>query len=268
MMKSQLFAATLTILTLVLSSFGDATASNHINSATYRVYAPLVGRHENVGVVKVIDGDTIDVQFANGVYRVRYIGVDTPEVGQCGYQQAKDLNAQFVLGKTVLMEKEVSNTDQFGRLLRHVYLPGYNVAVSDILIYEGWGFAKAYPPDTRYYNWMKMLMDDAAANRRGGWSLCVTQAQPTPTQPQPQPTPTPTPTPPTGSNCDAAYPDVCIPSPPPDLNCSDISFRRFRVLPPDPHYFDSDYDGVGCESGLMEAALAFEDGSRIEKDFR
>lgn len=256
-MKSQLFGAILTVLALVLSSFGSVAANNHLNSAMYRVYAPLVGRHENVNVVKIIDGDTIDVQFANGVYRVRYIGVDTPEVGQCGYQQAKDFNAQLVLNKPVLMEKEVSHTDQFGRLLRHVYLSGYNVAVADILIYEGWGFAKAYPPDTRYYNWMKMLMDDAAANRRGGWSLCVTQPQPTPT-----------PTPPTGSNCDAAYPDVCIPSPPPDLNCSDISFRRFRVLPPDPHHFDGNQNGVGCESDLMEAVLAFEDGSRIEKDFR
>ncbi len=46
--------------------------------------------------------------------------------------------------------------------------------------------------------------------------------------------------------CDAAYPDVCIPSPPPDLNCNDISDRNFQVLPPDPH-LDRDHDGIGCE---------------------
>jgi hypothetical protein len=53
---------------------------------------------------------------------------------------------------------------------------------------------------------------------------------------------------PPSANCDPAYPDVCIPSPPPDLDCGDIAFRRFRVLPPDPHRFDGDKNGIGCES--------------------
>ena len=51
------------------------------------------------------------------------------------------------------------------------------------------------------------------------------------------------------TRCDRAYPTVCIPPPPPDLDCGDITFRRFTVLPPDPHRFDGDHDGVGCESG-------------------
>ena len=50
--------------------------------------------------------------------------------------------------------------------------------------------------------------------------------------------------------CDSSYPDVCISSPPPDLNCSDISYKDFKVLPPDPHGFDRDGDGIGCESEL------------------
>lgn len=66
--------------------------------------------------------------------------------------------------------------------------------------------------------------------------------------PQPQPVPQPQPIPPPGGNCDPAYPDVCIPSPPPDLDCRDIPYRDFRVLPPDPHRFDGDKDGIGCES--------------------
>lgn len=49
------------------------------------------------------------------------------------------------------------------------------------------------------------------------------------------------------SICTPAYPDVCIPSTPPDLNCKDIRYRNFRVLPPDPHGFDKDGDGIGCE---------------------
>lgn len=56
---------------------------------------------------------------------------------------------------------------------------------------------------------------------------------------------------PTGSGdgaCDPAYPTVCIPPPPPDLDCGDISYRDFKVLPPDPHHFDGDHDGIGCET--------------------
>ena len=49
-------------------------------------------------------------------------------------------------------------------------------------------------------------------------------------------------------NCDPSYPDVCIASPPPDLNCADVPDKGFTVLPPDPHGFDRDGDGVGCES--------------------
>ena len=49
--------------------------------------------------------------------------------------------------------------------------------------------------------------------------------------------------------CDPSYPDVCIPPPPPDLDCSDISQRRFRVIGRDSHRFDGDNDGIGCEGG-------------------
>lgn len=55
--------------------------------------------------------------------------------------------------------------------------------------------------------------------------------------------------PPVTGNCSSSYPTVCIPPAPPDLDCGQIAFRRFTVLPPDPHGFDGDNDGVGCESG-------------------
>jgi hypothetical protein len=62
--------------------------------------------------------------------------------------------------------------------------------------------------------------------------------------------PTPGPTGPrsSGGACDPAYPTVCIAPPPPDLDCGDIPFRNFKVLPPDPHRFDGDHDGTGCET--------------------
>ena len=49
------------------------------------------------------------------------------------------------------------------------------------------------------------------------------------------------------ATCDPAYPTVCIPPPPPDLDCGDIPYRRFVVLAPDPHHFDGDHDLIGCE---------------------
>lgn len=66
----------------------------------------------------------------------------------------------------------------------------------------------------------------------------------TPTK-TPKPTATATRDP---SVCSPAYPTVCIKPPPPDLDCGEITYRNFTVLPPDPHGFDSDGDGIGCES--------------------
>jgi hypothetical protein len=75
-------------------------------------------------------------------------------------------------------------------------------------------------------------------------------ATPTPeaTDTLPPPPPPPTDTPPPGDGCANAYPDFCIPPPPPDLDCGDIDQKNFTVLPPDPHGFDGDNDGIGCES--------------------
>jgi len=48
-------------------------------------------------------------------------------------------------------------------------------------------------------------------------------------------------------NCSPSYPGVCIAPAPPDLDCKDVPYRRFQVLSPDPHRFDGDKDGIGCE---------------------
>jgi hypothetical protein len=80
----------------------------------------------------------------------------------------------------------------------------------------------------------------------------TTTPPPPPPPPPPAPEPPPPPKPPAKprNNCDPSYPGVCIPPAPPDLDCGDISHRRFTVLAPDPHGFDGrDNDGIGCESG-------------------
>jgi len=84
----------------------------------------------------------------------------------------------------------------------------------------------------------------------GQGSFSITSA-PTPeptTKATPKPTPKPSPKPTHSANCDPAYPDFCIPPSPPDLDCGDIDANNFTVLPPDPHRFDGDHDGIGCES--------------------
>lgn len=69
-------------------------------------------------VVRVIDGDTIEVDIGGSLYKVRYIGIDTPEIGQPSGEEAATVNAELVSGKTVYLEKDVSETDRYGRLLR------------------------------------------------------------------------------------------------------------------------------------------------------
>ncbi len=69
---------------------------------------------------------------------------------------------------------------------------------------------------------------------------------PPPAQPASPPA-QPAPPPPPAGQCHPSYPTVCIPPPPPDLDCGQIPYRRFPVRPPDPHRFDGDGDGIGCE---------------------
>jgi len=58
------------------------------------------------------------------------------------------------------------------------------------------------------------------------------------------------------AECAPSYPTICLPMPPPDLNCPDIfPLTDFPVLPPDPHYFDADHDGIGCETTASAGVL-------------
>lgn len=217
-------------------------------------------------VVKVLDGDTIDVSIDGVVYPVRYIGMDTPERGETYFTESTQANADLVEGQTVVLVKDVSETDRYNRLLRYVYrLDG--TFVNAELVRLGFAQPATYPPDVAYQAEFEELFQKARADLVGLWGLPTNTPVPLPTwtsvplsTPVPQPTsppvvpttapqPTTAPPPPPEQNCDPSYPTVCIPSPPPDLDCGDIPHRRFQVLQPDPHGFDRDKDGIGCESG-------------------
>ncbi len=188
-------------------------------------------------VISITDGDTFVVNIGGGLYTVRLIGMDTPERGDRCADEATRRLSSLISGKTIQLERDVSETDRFGRLLRYVYVGG--TFVNADLVRNGLAVSKAFPPDTAKQTELDAAMRDAEQNRRG----CLHN------QPLPTPTPTPRPSaPPQNSNCHPSYPDFCIAPPPPDLDCKDIGRKNFTVLQPDPHRFDRDKDGIGCES--------------------
>lgn len=126
-------------------------------------------------LTKVIDGDTIEVWIDGSEYRVRYIGIATPESDQLWGKNAKAINVHLVSGKTVTLVKDISETDQDGRLLRYVFVG--DVFVNYELVHEGYAIAATYLPDVACAEVFIAADLDARTNQRGLWA----------------PTPTPTP---------------------------------------------------------------------------
>jgi endonuclease YncB( thermonuclease family) len=129
-------------------------------------------------VVDVVDGDTIKVLLdADGAtYSVRYIGMDTPEnTGQIEYfgPEATAKNSELVYGKTVTLVKDVSETDQFGRLLRYVIADG--LFVNYELVAQGYANTASYPPDIACIPTFQAVEQQASAFKLGLWGMPPTQ---------------------------------------------------------------------------------------------
>lgn len=114
-------------------------------------YPELQGKlAESDTITRVVDGDTFEL--SSGA-KVRMIGVDTPEVygGAEPYGlEASDFSKELLNDKEVVMFKDVSTTDRYGRLLRYVFLLGDPLMVNERLIVEGYANAMTYPPDVSY----------------------------------------------------------------------------------------------------------------------
>lgn len=211
------------------------------------------GRFASSGtVIRVVDGDTLDVRLVGGRReRVRLIGIDTPELGsaECFGSQATVRARRLAQGRRVRLIGDATQDtrDKYRRLLAYVVLPARR-DLGRQLIADG--FAKVYVYDRPFQRLGSYRAAERAARGggRGLWTRCAPGGQPPPGPPPPGPPPSPPPPP--GGNCHASYPTVCIP-PPPDLDCGQIAHRGFRVrhdVPsPDPHGFDGDRDGIGCE---------------------
>lgn len=98
---------------------------------------------------------------------MRYIGIDTPEKGEFYYEEATRANRELVEGKKVRLERDVSERDKYGRLLRYVYVNG--VFVNAELVRQGYARATAYPPDTKYQSLLEQKEREARGARKGIW---------------------------------------------------------------------------------------------------
>jgi micrococcal nuclease len=128
-------------------------------------------------VKRVVDGDTIEIEDGQ---KVRYIGIDTPETVDprrpvdCFGKEASNENKKLVEGKKVILVKDVSETDKYGRLLRLVYLsrPEGNLFINDYLVRQGFAKVVTYPPDVKYAEEFKKAEEEARNNNRGLWQKC------------------------------------------------------------------------------------------------
>jgi len=120
-------------------------------------------------VTRIVDGDMIDVRFADGrTERVRYIGIDTWESWDKPHAGHRlEANRVLVEGKEVRLVKDVSERDHYDRLLRYVYVG--NVFVNARLVEDGNARAKDYPPDSKHAAEFAELEQQAKAARKGCW---------------------------------------------------------------------------------------------------
>jgi micrococcal nuclease len=116
-------------------------------------------------VLRVIDGDTIDVELNEERQRVRYIGMNTPERDEPCFNEATQANVDLVAGKEVRLERDVSDTDRYGRLLRYVFVN--NTFVNEALVAGGYAEAVLYRPDGKHYELFSQLEVEAAQTRLG-----------------------------------------------------------------------------------------------------
>lgn len=117
-------------------------------------------------VINVVDGDTLDLE--NGE-RVRLSGINTPETGECYYQEAKNKLAKLVLEKEVYLERDYSNRGKYGRLLRYIYVD--DIMVNSVLVLNGYAEVyHKYKDDTMRYEELSKLEEIAIEENRGLWN--------------------------------------------------------------------------------------------------
>jgi len=120
-------------------------------------------------VKEVVDGDTIILSDES---RVRLIGINTPEYEMYFYEEAREVLEAMVLGKEVMLEKDISIVDKYGRLLRYVYAGDLFVNLE--MVKRGFANAYTYPPDVKYTGKFLEAERYARENNLGLWEKSKT----------------------------------------------------------------------------------------------
>jgi micrococcal nuclease len=175
---------------------------------------------------------------AGAIERVRLFGYNTPEVNERCFSDgifalALHVNTFNDYPGWVYLEEGPRRTDQFGRSLYYgwIVFGGELYLLDEHMVSSG--HATAWTADGQWRAGIMLAEQEARSAGRG----CLWQGSTGGGA-----------TGGAGGNCHPSYPTVCIAPPPPDLDCGQIPHRRFQVVGSDPHRFDSDGDGVGCES--------------------
>lgn len=125
---------------------------------------------DRVTLASVTDGDTVRVQFVdNTIEKVRLIGINTPETGECFAAEATSAITSLLTGQTFTMTSDTSDRDQFGRLLRYLWLDD-GAFVNEALVADGFALARDYPPDTEYAERLAAAQQTASIDGLGIWA--------------------------------------------------------------------------------------------------
>lgn len=124
-------------------------------------------------VVRVVDGDTIHIRIESRVEKVRYIGINTPELHhpargeEPGAREATAVNRALVGGKQVRLDLDVQERDRYGRLLAYVWAG--ELLVNAELVRRGYAQVMTVPPNVRYQELFLKLQREAREAGRGLW---------------------------------------------------------------------------------------------------
>jgi micrococcal nuclease len=134
----------------------------------------------NAVLVRVVDGDTIDVQVNNTDERVRLIGIDTPETKkpntpvQCyGHEASAFTTSLLPVGTQLYLERDAEARDVYGRLLAYVYRSADGLFVNDEIIRKGYARLLTIPPDVAHADDFVDANKAARADDIGLWANCT-----------------------------------------------------------------------------------------------
>lgn len=188
-------------------------------------------------VINVIDGDTFTIE---GGVTVRMIGIDTPETVhpskpvQCYGKEASLKTEELLQGKEIKLEKDISETDRYNRLLRYVYIG--DIFVNEYLVKEGFAKSSSYPPDIKYQDKFIEGQRKAQEENKGLWNISACSTATT--------NYAPTTNTQTGSNTGGAYTCNCSKTCP-NLSCDEAQYQLNTC---GCGARDADDDGIACDS--------------------